>query len=268
MRIHVRLNSGAQETYDLDTVNELLERGALDGDELAWRPGLTTWVPLNQVEGVRNPVPPPLPSDESPSAVAAYSFPSEALRQPLPPPASRSVPPVVAPPSVAPVPHPSTDSTAATSGPRVVGGWLSFFCLSITVLGPLVAAGQLMKSWDELSPFFDRIPGLRDFMILDLVGTIAIAAISIAFGALLWNVPPNGRTLAYTYLAVRFGGFVVLVVFEAVSAQRLPSDLANVFSGALFGVFIREALFLLIWGLYFKRSRRVRATFPEPAPSS
>ncbi len=124
-----------------------------------------------------------------------------------------------------------------------------------------------MKSWDDLSPYLSDVPGLQDFVILDLVGTGALALISIAFGALLWSAPPNGRTLASIYLAVRFFGFLALIALEAASAQRLPSQFANEIWSSLFGAFLREALFLLVWGLYFSRSRRVRATFSDEDPT-
>lgn len=42
----------------------MLERGELDGDEPAWRPGLEKWTVLGEIEGVQVPTPPPMRASE------------------------------------------------------------------------------------------------------------------------------------------------------------------------------------------------------------
>lgn len=259
VRIHVVTRGGTQEAHTLEEVNVLLQQGVFDGDELAWRPGLPEWASLSQLAGVRLPAPPPLPGG---------------TLEPSPPPlpASRLTPlsyepTAVSPPASIP-PLLTSPSQTATDGLRGIGGWLRFFTISIGVLSPLLSLGQMVRGWDEVSPHFAAFPALRDYLIVGLVGSGAVAVAGIVFSILLEKAPPNGRTLASTYLAIRFLGFILICLAQYAAAQQLPQQMLNLLSSELFGVFLRECLFLIVWGLYFHRSRRVRNTFLPRIPTS
>jgi uncharacterized RDD family membrane protein YckC len=61
MTIHLAGQDGTTSEHSLELINESLSHGLLDPNGLAWKPGLTQWVPLKTIDGVVCPKPPPLP---------------------------------------------------------------------------------------------------------------------------------------------------------------------------------------------------------------
>jgi len=60
MRIHVKPRDHPQRDFTIEEINAMLAFGDLDGDELAWRPGLPDWIMLRELKGIAILVPPPL----------------------------------------------------------------------------------------------------------------------------------------------------------------------------------------------------------------
>lgn len=76
MRVHVKPMYQPQQSLSIEDINAMLERGELDGDEPAWRPGLEKWTVLGEIEGVQVPKPPPLLASEK-GAVSVEPFSTE-----------------------------------------------------------------------------------------------------------------------------------------------------------------------------------------------
>ncbi len=240
-RIFVLRPEGQQESYSLEEVNALLQRGELAGNELAWRAGISDWRPLSELEGISIPAVPPLPVSARPGLGA---------HRPL----SNAWPPTTPASDVA-----STQSLL--DGPVGIGGWLRFFIISVGILSPLATGGQLMRSWEQLSPYFSRFPALKSFLIPGFFGAAVIVVLGIVVSILLEKAPPNGRQLAFGYLGIRFIGSMLMTFVQYSSISDLPPQILNPMASELFGGIVRESLILIVWGLYFSRSRRVRNTF-------
>jgi hypothetical protein len=84
MRVHVKKRDEPAKELTIEEVNSMLEKGQLDGDELAWTPGLLNWIQLRSICGVALPSPPPLPEacvqTKSPQANPCESTADVALR--------------------------------------------------------------------------------------------------------------------------------------------------------------------------------------------
>lgn len=245
-RVYVLRGGGRQESYQLVEVNALLQRGELDGSELAWRAGLGDWRRLSQLEGISIPAAPPLPTSVPPAPAAQQRLSTSG--------------PTTPPSNVA-------SSQTPSDGPVGIGGWLRFFIISIGILSPLVTVGQLMTNWDQLSPHFAAFPALRSFLIPGYFGAAVIVVLGIVVSVLLDKAPPNGRQLAFGYLGIRFIGSILVALAQYSSVSDLPPRILNPMSSELFGGLVRECLILIVWGLYFSRSRRVRNTF-VPGPTA
>jgi hypothetical protein len=138
--------------------------------------------------------------------------------------------------------EPYTNNDPSLSG---VGGWLLFFCISLTILDPLYSVIQAIGD--------PRISqnGLAIVMIL------CIAGFSIYTGFLLWKVRPDALKVLKGYFIFLFalacigilGSFAVSFTTDTLTAiESLATQAARLVSVA-------------IWALYFKKSRRVRNTF-------
>ena len=54
MKLHIKTVNEPKFEVSIEEANDLLFRGDLDGDELAWKPGLTDWVTLAEIEGIKD----------------------------------------------------------------------------------------------------------------------------------------------------------------------------------------------------------------------
>ena len=131
----------------------------------------------------------------------------------------------------------------AIIGPSGVGGWLLFFCISLTVLSPLNILMRASAGWHLTSPYL-----LNDLGAL--YGTVV--------GAALWLKRPISLMLLRIYFIIAAGVAVLGVLNLIATALRTHESLflARGFTGALEYVGI-----LLLWFAYFRKSVRVRNTF-------
>lgn len=82
MRIHVKHPDRPPQELRLEEVNRMLAKGELDGDELAWTPGLADWTQLRLVHGAVMPTPPQLPDAVHEPIDIAGKGGAESLEQP------------------------------------------------------------------------------------------------------------------------------------------------------------------------------------------
>jgi Protein of unknown function (DUF2569) len=118
-----------------------------------------------------------------------------------------------------------------------VGGWLLFFCISLTVLAPLLMFIRVWGSGFELES------------IVDLV----LAAFGVLVGIMIWNVSARAFMLLWIY----FGMTAALLVLGIVGAFLAPEGQNPKVTIQL----VRALISTIIWFLYFKKSDRVQATF-------
>jgi hypothetical protein len=147
----------------------------------------------------------------------------------LPPPSS----PVGAVAGIAPAPD-------YIPGLKGVGGWLLFFCIITTILTPLMNL-----------PGFARLAEIRSpWAFYDL----AVIVFSMIVGVSVWRVSPDAIPLLRAY-------FVTFVIWEALRISTVVIVMHNSTFDLPMMYRIRTLIWCLVWGAYFHRSQRVRATF-------
>ena len=161
-----------------------------------------------------------------------------------------------------------TDETLRTpvaeppqQGPTGVGGWLVFFCVALTILGPLFSLGRMTIYWEEAEPAFARYPSLRTAVYFESVGLAFILLYGFVVGCMIWGGNPSGKRLAKQYLLIRLFGFIVIEVITLLLMSSLPPQAVSAMLGGIVGAVFREGFYFLVWWLYFKKSKRVRNTY-------
>ena len=140
-------------------------------------------------------------------------------------------------------PRPTALTLPVIIGPSGVGGWLLFFCISLTVLSPLNILMRASAGWRLTSPY----------LLNDLAGLYGAVV-----GTVLWLKQPISLMLLRIYFIIAAGVAVLGVLNLIATALRTHESLflARGFTGALEYVGI-----LLLWFAYFRKSVRVRNTF-------
>ena len=148
------------------------------------------------------------------------------------------------------------------SGPKGVGGWLLFFCVGLTILGPIIALGQMASGWEQTEPAFELFPTLKTAIYFENFGHSLILFYGFIIGCKIWGGDPAGKTLAKQYLRVRLFGFLgIEVITLLLFMPSLPSQMVSAAMPPFVGGVFREGVCFLVWWLYFKKSKRVKNTF-------
>ena len=125
--------------------------------------------------------------------------------------------------------------------PELVGvrGWLAWFCIVAAIVSPVIV---LVSTLAEPSPY----------SLFDL----ALTVYSVLTGVAIWKLWPRALKLTKVLLIIQFAIGVILV-----AGQILDSSTANSSSATPDVSGARVLVFSIVWFSYFKKSRRVRATF-------
>jgi hypothetical protein len=148
--------------------------------------------------------------------------------------------------SVAPVT--ATAAAPAAGEPRGVAGWLLLYCVWIAIVAPLMQlrlVGYMREAAMQWS---------GNWMLMLSVG---VTLFGVWTGVQLWRVDQ----LALAYLRVYFGlaaGMTLVGLFSFLTS--VGSGMPGVIAMVVFG-FVRSLVFLAVWVLYFRMSRRVRNTY-------
>lgn len=147
---------------------------------------------------------------------------------------------------------------------RGVKGWLLLLCVNLTILDPFANLLNLAIGTHFGRQFFDQHPALRNLLLMNGVCSIGLAVFSIYAGISLWRIVPNAVTTAKKYLGTAFLYSLVslfLPYLIGLSEEiRKETGATNLFNSFV------TALYLYAWYQYLKRSKRVRATYPEKVP--
>ena len=131
-----------------------------------------------------------------------------------------------------------------------VGGWLLFFCISLTFLAPIRQAFIAANALRNLPTA--RVP-IETVLRLGSVGAIygSLAVFSCVAGVMLWMEMPKGVMVAKAYLLV--GAALPISLYLLLYLVGLKVELFRIIFGRL--------LYSVVWYSYLSVSRRVKVTY-------
>jgi hypothetical protein len=152
------------------------------------------------------------------------------------------------------VPQPATDFllasktvlplSVASQGPNGIGGWLLFYCLTLTLLSPAY-----------LLLYFSMMP-YRIVTIYLFIGILR-GFLGIVVGIFLWMRRPVALFLLKVYFIYIAAG-LSLTALETVRA--IIRTKSSTLAGSGFALLVSTGITIL-WFLYFRRSVRVKNTY-------
>jgi len=184
------------------------------------------------------------------SLIASAFTTSDPAPEPLPP-------PVIAASTLVPD---ARQLRPADGGPTGIGGWLLFFCVQLTILGPLYSYAQIIDTWAQTEPAFELYPSLRTALLWENVGFSAIGVYGFIVGCIVWSGNRHGDSIAKRYLLVRLGSYFVIELVGLTIISQHPAIVEAAIIPLIGGAIVQVGYFS-IWWLYFQRSRRVRNTY-------
>jgi hypothetical protein len=139
-----------------------------------------------------------------------------------------------------------------------VQGWLLFFCISLTILSPLLTLANVFIGYGAASLVAARFPGFMIATIIDSVLVLVIMALGIFAGVYLWGVKPGAVQIAKAYLIV----LAVYAVLEVpLFLAALPSSATDRFTERSTIAVLRTLFYVGLWYSYLSKSKRVKATY-------
>ncbi len=126
--------------------------------------------------------------------------------------------------------------------PKGVAGWLLFFCISLVFFTPFLWFIQISARASDL--------GILDFCNLTRV------VFGVVVGIALWIERPAALILLKAYFLIVMS--IMIATMVRFFAVGVPIE---IIAGTHLSWFIRNAIYLFLWGLYFHSSQRVKATF-------
>jgi hypothetical protein len=152
---------------------------------------------------------------------------------------------------------------------KKVGGWLLFFCISITILAPLRTVYNIFVNYSnsiQMADFFKLYPEISTLNNWDLITQILVRLFGIYAGVSLWKVKFGALKIVKKYLIINlsvsailcFGFFIFLS-----SMTNLPPLILDLIKRNTIRNSSIALIYFVTWYLYFKRSKRVNNTYKE-----
>lgn len=231
--LHVYRNEQQEGPHSWEELQSMLASGHLTSGTLVWQEGMADWTSLESVMQLATP--------ETPSPAVTPMHTRGPKRVFRPPGAPQTVP--------------------TKYGPVGVGGWLTFFCVGLVVLGPIINLSIMVIGWRDASPLFEQFPALKHSLRFEQVSGGGITLLGFIIGTLIWSGNRHGRTLARIYLLARLIWLPIAGVITFMIGIDLPDNLLRVLFGDVVPAILREVIYFTIWWLYFWKSVRVKNTY-------
>src|SRR5437879_6178918 len=136
--------------YALDQIRSMWASGIITADTLYWVQAESVWKPIVELLATRR---------------------TETASVPEPAP---SAPPRAATDSDRDASSKTFPRPVTTGGPKGVGGWLLFFCISLTILAPIVTFVFMFLGWAVAAVSFHQYPIIRSVLIFENVAKTAL----------------------------------------------------------------------------------------------
>lgn len=142
-----------------------------------------------------------------------------------------------------------------------VGGWLLFFCVSLTVLNPALTLYNVVSGFIGSMAVFGQNLGYSALLATDWLVSLAIGMFSLYAGISLWRIHPKAVQTARVFL---FVGMIYTVVapFSPLLLDLTSSQRSAVLSAAVIAAG-RGSLYYVIWLNYLMQSKRVASTYAD-----
>lgn len=140
-----------------------------------------------------------------------------------------------------------------------VGGWLLFFCISLTILSPLTSLVSYTNNFNQIESLFIQFPGLKTVSYIDIILISCIMIFSVYAGIALWSIKKDAVKIAKTYLMT----FLVYIIISSILPflAGLPSSVNDAMITPTVTSAIRSIIYFGIWNSYLNKSKRVMATY-------
>jgi hypothetical protein len=140
--------------------------------------------------------------------------------------------------------------------PVGVGGWLLFWCFANVLAGSLYALYLPLDAYSELkqiATMFGANHVVMMFVVMLYCVLFSIEIFSIVVGVCVYLVKAYALKLLFIYFLIcaAIEGCLWILLFNLDTGSQ---DNA-------FGYLLWNGIMLVVWFVYFKRSKRVRATF-------
>ena len=140
-----------------------------------------------------------------------------------------------------------------------VRGWLLFFCINLTVLGPLLTIASLITAFGISPEALKEFPGLLVMLIIDTVLSLGIAGFGLYAGIKLWRVRPGAVLTAKQYLYCALTYHIIGIGLPWIAGLP-PEDTKSMIVEGIRNT-MRGLIHFAIWFSYLNKSKRVRATY-------
>lgn len=218
------------------------------------------------VKRIGDPTSPPQPSGyEKGPAPSAISFPNQ--QSSIHERAKEAVPGYTSPGNQwQGVPPPQPPLKTPDLRYKGIGGWLLLFILGQLVCRPLQTLGQI-ASGPNTALFTDKYPVTAFIIDVERVFMFGLAlfGVIVAF-TLMMGSGPTPVKIAKTYILSLLAFAIIDILL--VSITDLPQDKKGGVIAMAFGAAIAQGIFSVIWYQYFKKSKRVYATYLAGSGSS
>ncbi len=148
-----------------------------------------------------------------------------------------------------------------------VNGLFLLLCLTFIFFAPFVGIYNLINDYQNASPDFGYIPGLRLFMVLESILRGFVILFGIFAGASILSLWKSAIILTKAYLII-FLCTLVLGITLLFSLVEFPPDYYEFVLSKVAYETISSLIYFIICYLYINFSKRVRVTFPESFPET
>lgn len=147
---------------------------------------------------------------------------------------------------------------------RGVGGWLLFFCVSLTILSPVASLALLGYGVFQSAPYFAQNFPVMALVLADAGLSVALVGAYVYAGVSLWRVRPQAVQVTRVVLIVS-AVYALLAPLEPLLLGLDAAGRQQVID-AWMQTGWRGAMYSVIWLNYLMQSKRVRATYVDWNP--
>ncbi|PIQ37372.1 MAG: hypothetical protein COW59_07555 [Lysobacterales bacterium CG17_big_fil_post_rev_8_21_14_2_50_64_11] len=142
-----------------------------------------------------------------------------------------------------------------------VGGWLTLFCVLLTIIFPLAALGGMSNAIDLSKPGSGIDQYVAGALSINAFTGFVFGVYSFFCGLTIWRGSRDGKREAYTYLIIYPIAFLFVNSFLLLRLEDINGLGVVQVQFALISDIFSKILFSLVWILYFRFSKRIKHTY-------